>query len=270
MTEWLVHFTRYNPPFHPREVLSKILTEGVLRPGFALRGHPAKSTIYGPFPAVCFSEQPLAMFIQYLAARADWAAMAGYGLLIHKHDLYAAGGLPVIYGLGARELERGDDGYDPSRRLLDPTHISLYEQYRYVAFAPNRKPYPLDWSHEREWRWPSYSGGPLELGHEYRSTSTGEFLARLHAFVEYDVDIPWLQGEIQRALEIDAAGKISENSYYHLWWRPRLAEIFVISLETIGRELQVGRTEFSRFEDLPSEYRASLIVRRKEIPSRPE
>lgn len=119
----------------------------------------SEATIYGPAPAVCFSEQPLAMFAQYLAARADLAAMAGYGLLIHKHDLYVAGGLPVIYGLGlAREPGPGDDGYDPSRRLLDPTRISLYEQYRYVAFAPNRKPNPLDWSHEREWRWPSDSG----------------------------------------------------------------------------------------------------------------
>lgn len=73
--------------------------------------------------------------------------MAGYGILIHKHDVYAAGGLPVIYGLGAaEELQPGHPLYDPTRRLLDPSRIGLAEQYRYVAFAPNREAFPLDWS----------------------------------------------------------------------------------------------------------------------------
>ena len=126
MTEWLIHFTRDRNGASAREVVRSILIEGALRPDFATRGTPPKNTIYGPSPAVCFSEQPLSAFLQYLAARADPSAMAGYGILIHKHDVYAAGGLPVIYGLGvAEELQPGHPLYDPTRRLLDPSRISL-------------------------------------------------------------------------------------------------------------------------------------------------
>ena len=37
MTEWLIHFTRGQPPATARDMLLKILSEGLLRPGWALR-----------------------------------------------------------------------------------------------------------------------------------------------------------------------------------------------------------------------------------------
>ena len=46
---------------------------------------------------------------------------------------------------------------DIAQALLRPTDLPFDEQYRYVAFAPTRKPYPMDWSHEREWRWSAAS-----------------------------------------------------------------------------------------------------------------
>src|SRR5436190_18328136 len=94
MTEWLIHSTRQVGDLHPGTALARILCEGVLRPGFALRGSPGRATIYGPQPAVCFSEQPLDAFASCVRARNDMAAMAAYGILLHKHDVYVAGGLP--------------------------------------------------------------------------------------------------------------------------------------------------------------------------------
>lgn len=38
------------------------------------------------------------------------------------------------------------------RRILSPDVLPLIEQFRYVAYDPNRAT-PLDWTHEREWRW---------------------------------------------------------------------------------------------------------------------
>lgn len=267
MTEWLIHFTRDSCDVSALEILRAILIEGVLRPGFAARGNPPKKTIYGPSPAVCFSEQPLAGFLQYLAARANSSEMDGYGILIHKHDIYAAGGLPVIYGLGTvKELQPGHPSYDSLCRLLDPSQIGLSEQYRYVAFAPNRTPHPIDWSHEREWRWPSgaasFMKNALALGRIYSSGDKGAFKGRVNVFVRYDSDVTWLQGEIQHAWAKDQMGRISEPGAetYHQHWRDKILDVKVVSLATVKRALQDGQEVFARFEDLPSGALAPLVV----------
>jgi hypothetical protein len=273
MTEWLIHFTRDRAGVSAREILRIILIEGILRPGFAervVRGTSREKTIYGPYPAVCFSEQPLDAFLQYLSARANSSAMAGYGILIHKHDVYAAGGLPVIYGLSrVQELPSDDPLYDPRRRLLDPNLISMDEQYRYVAFAPNRDRYPLDWSHEREWRWPSsasqFGNGLFRLGATFVGKN-GSFEGRVNAFVRYDSDVAWLQGEIQRAFAEDQIGRFNTQGedLYHQWlredWLKRIRNVRVVSLGTVERGLQSGQKKFARVEDLPPETLAPLIL----------
>jgi len=267
MTEWLIHFTRDSNDALAREILRSILIEGVLRPGFAARDNPPKKTIYGPSPAVCFSEQPLAGFLQYLAARTNSSEMAGYGILIHKHDIFAAGGLPVIYGLNAvKELQPDHQFYDSFCRLLDPSQIDPSEQYRYVTFAPNRKPYPIDWSHEREWRWPSEAAviinSMLALGQRYSNGDKGVFQRRVNAFVRYDSDVAWLQGEIQQAWAKDQIGRINapKAEKYHLCWREKILDVKVVSLERVERELQDGQEVFARFEDLPSDALAALVI----------
>jgi hypothetical protein len=38
-------------------------------------------------------------------------------------------------------------------RILPADRLSLHEQYRYVSYYPTGR-YRVDWTHEREWRWP--------------------------------------------------------------------------------------------------------------------
>jgi len=161
MTEWLIHFTRGQSELSACEVLLKILAEGLLRPGWAPRTTSGSGltnrTVFGPTPAVCFSEQPVYALLKYTQVR---PMAAPFGVFVHKSDAFADGALPVIYGIdGTRELEDGQSGYVMDQRTLDPRELSIDEQYRYVAFALYRfggQP-PIDWTHEREWRW---SSGP--------------------------------------------------------------------------------------------------------------
>jgi hypothetical protein len=278
MSDWLVHFTRQVNGRPAREVLRTILVEGVLRPGFAPRGRSMRPTIYGPTSAVCFSEQPIAAYINYLDARREPWGMSGYGLLLHKHDVFVAGGLPVIYGLDhCVELNEGDDGYDPQRRLLDPTRLPYEEQYRFVTFAPTRSPHPVDWTHEREWRWAArgpHAGpeGLYYLAANY-ANARGDFVGRVHAFVQTDADISWLQQEVHGALRRADIGAvrhrhghdpsdIDEYSVpYSTEWGWLLHRARVISLETARRRLDEGSVEYSRFEDWPVADRFPIVDR---------
>ena len=264
MTDWMIHFTHDSPLKSARETLLTILTEGVLRPGFSPRGRPKRPTIYGPDAAVCFSEQPLSSFLDYLAIRRASSVMAGYGLLIHKHDVYAFGGLPVIHGLSSvQEVGPGEQSYNPARRLLTEECLALHEQYRYVTFDPLRSQYPIDWTHEREWRWSESASRAepdriLPFGWPINGAK-----CRVHAFVEQDRDIDWLQSRLSQAYDSENVGLItvfdSENDYESLW-RRQLARITVVSLEAVRLQLRNGRLEFSRFEDLPAEFKHPILL----------
>lgn len=260
MTEWLIHFTRRNGRVPAREVLCQILREGVLRASWSERSRGR--TVYGPVPAVCFSEQPLAAFATYVAARADVDFTDGYGLLLHKHDVSAAGGRPVIYGLDrAYELDRNQKikcDIDPECRVLGEDCLPFHEQYRYVTFVPGDTPRATDWSHEREWRWPAdaaYAAGTdcYPLGEAGRLQEE----ARVHILVRYDKDIAWLQEQMRDAYQKREVGRPFSNSrrswrYYERDWRESLEQATIISLET------VKRTGVVRFEDLGTTHPALL------------
>ena len=151
ITDWLIHWTRYQITPEPDrkflpdlEVLKLILKCGYLYATFAPRtprfAGQVRNTIQGPNPAVCFTEQPLSAFIRLCKAlsRYHW-----YGLAFDKRNIFSYGGRSVIYG-------------DQSllARLRDE------DQYLWVCYDPipsfttfnSQHEYPLDWSHEREWR----------------------------------------------------------------------------------------------------------------------
>ncbi len=269
MTNWLLHFTRKSEHGNAKEVLRSILVEGVIRPGFAPRGKKGllRLTVYGPTPAVCFSEQPLNAFVQYLSARNDREAMAGYGILIHKQDVYVAGGLPVVYGLReAEELSRTEQGYDPERRLLRPEHLPFDLQYRYMVFVPTGNK-PIDWTHEREWRWPAnaYHGEPeglFYLGPNRYANNNGVFEGRIHAVVDTNADILWLQRQLTDAFKRGEVGQVPSphlvRKPYSDFWREHLGDVRIISLEEIRKNLTCS--EFWRFDDWPDEYKYPLIL----------
>lgn len=57
-------------------------------------------TIYGPHPAICFTEMPIAAFLEAgHDRRAKGQAMSPFALVFPKDTLHCIGARPVIYGL---------------------------------------------------------------------------------------------------------------------------------------------------------------------------
>lgn len=155
---WDEHY-QWEPDASAFQVIWKIIRDGYLRAGWAHRNE--RPTIYGPHPAVCFTEMPLQAFIQYSVQRNDRGNISPYAIAIPRKELFLAGARPAIYGLSHDPVEasKGDPLFIPNVRCLaDKCGLGLTEQYRYVAtnLGPGRY---SDWTHEREWRWPyNYEG----------------------------------------------------------------------------------------------------------------
>lgn len=161
------------------DVLLKILHDGFIHSGWSLRN--CTPTIYGPKSAVCFTEMPLYALVQYAKFRGEYSGYVGnYGIAFRRNELFAAGGRPVIYGLSCEptEAETTPEGIYQGRILdIEKTGMPLCEQYRYVKTRMNKSYdpniHPVDWTHEREWRWalPNDSLGvpglPFFLSKEY-------------------------------------------------------------------------------------------------------
>lgn len=170
LSDRLIHFFREvdlasadAPPWPEDTGYASVHEDEVLQPAFLLRHairmgrlyatwsvRKGRRTIHGRRPAVCFTEMPVAAFIEAGRARqAAGQAMSPYGIVFPKAGAFAVGARPVIYGLSSDAYACG--GEEDSPRLLPADVLPLSEQYRYVAFNPMHG--KLDWSHEREWRW---------------------------------------------------------------------------------------------------------------------
>lgn len=109
-------------------------------------------TIYGNRPAICFTEMPLAAFLETSKKREDVGqAISSYGLSFLKSELFNIGTRPVIYGLSTKNLNLRIT--TKNERLIDESVLPIREQYRYVTFNPSSVK-KIDWTHEREWRYP--------------------------------------------------------------------------------------------------------------------
>ena len=112
-------------------------------------------TIYGNSPAVCFTDMPIAAFVESSQQRhARGEAMGEVALVFPKGQMRELGARPAIYGL-SEDPSNWPKGKDGGPRILPADALPLQEQYRYVTDV-----YPIDWSHEREWRWPCPSDYP--------------------------------------------------------------------------------------------------------------
>lgn len=132
----------------PQFLLRHAIRMGRLYATWSIRN--GRRTVYGNRPAICFTEMPIPAFIEAGRLRqAQGQAMSPYGIVFPKATGFAVGARPVIYGLSGSAYSTGGQG---TPRLLDRTVLPLDEQYRYVAYDATKG--KLDWSHEREWRWP--------------------------------------------------------------------------------------------------------------------
>lgn len=107
-------------------------------------------TIYGESPAVCFTDMPVSAFVKTSVDRLKMGENIGlYALILPKTDMFNIGARPVIYGLDGfgSVLPSGTGG---GKRIINTSLLPLNEQYRYVTYVPGS----IDWTHEREWRWP--------------------------------------------------------------------------------------------------------------------
>ncbi|EKO3466634.1 DUF4427 domain-containing protein [Vibrio fluvialis] len=110
----------------------------------------AVRTIYGESPAVCFTDMPVSAFVKTSVDRLNMGENIGlYALLLPKADMFKVGARPVIYGLDGFGSNL-PSGYGGGKRIINPNLLPLNEQYRYVTYVPGS----IDWTHEREWRWP--------------------------------------------------------------------------------------------------------------------
>lgn len=177
LSDNLIHFVSslnkstvdYNKSeMHPKqfEMNGDMVEEDALSPFFILRRiirscqiistwsyRNGQRTIYGVYPAVCFTEMPISEFVKTSIVRqSKGQKISNYGLVFNKKELFKIGARPVIYGtsIETNVVENGEV------KLLSPSIFDERELYRYVAFKLDRFPYPIDWTHEREWRWPNY------------------------------------------------------------------------------------------------------------------
>ncbi len=136
--------------FSPMFLLRIAIRHGHLWATWSLRKDVR--TIYGPHPAICFTEMPTAAFLEASVVRQKQGQkISSFALTFPKDQMFSLGARPVIYGLSIpHSLPSGADG---GPRTMDPTLLPLHEQYRYVTYSPGGS-YRVDWTHEREWRWP--------------------------------------------------------------------------------------------------------------------
>ncbi|MDH5916108.1 DUF4427 domain-containing protein [Vibrio splendidus] len=109
--------------------------------------------IYGKRPAICFTDMPLAAFLKTSTERMARGENIGqYALMLPKSVMFTSGSRPVIYALSSDDIQIQHTN-NKEERIISPELLPLDEQYRYVTYNPSSNR-PIDWTHEREWRWP--------------------------------------------------------------------------------------------------------------------
>lgn len=283
VTDWVIHFVRDRDPTNdmPDEVyegklqdeeeplapderalgvLLHVLDTGGIRPWYSFRG--GKTTIYGGQPAVCFTEMPVYNFAKYTQERADSKRLTAYGVCVRKKELYKAGGRPVIYGLtGNADLVEDT----AMRRILNPSVLPVAEQFRYVAYNPARPGYPLDWTHEREWRWMATDADrhevplPNGLGYAGWKPALPLFRGRRgeHGPCGYFTEVGilvWTPEEADRIVHtLTNFADAGSNMYGEIFDRTVIERSFVIVLSEVVEAVEKGGDyRAQRIEEVPS------------------
>ncbi|MFA7335713.1 MAG: hypothetical protein WC028_02925 [Candidatus Obscuribacterales bacterium] len=239
------------------DVLKQIISTGHLRAGWSFRG--GRPTVYGPRGACCFTEMPLNALLKYV--QTGHRMVGNYGIALPKAEVFQRGGRPVIYGTSGNHSEdlTGPETYGipkeswieeklvaPSwpRILSESCGIGIHEQYRYVATnmgAFGR----VDWTHEREWRWPFSLGDEcpgLSLWLEDGEPPFSEILI----FVETEAEALEILDHMKALYDAD---HYNEGDWYYS--QEKLAITKVFSLEKFDTKAARLSLESIRLEDIP-------------------
>jgi hypothetical protein len=249
------HGTAHNLPFYQAgfDRLKAIVKSGYLVPTKAARvtfRNIRTQVIKGDHPAVCFSEMPLDAIMPTLR-HVDGTSYVGYGVALHKVDLFNYGGRPVLYGDNA---------------LLNALPADL--QYLFMRYDPRKRGqsgYPYDFTFEREWRtrlatnnpWGHIiKGVPLLLPDDFtnlamQSKSPGQWLYNEEApdvriIVARNQDVAPLRQWVNGWILAEKAEAYFKIYYYAI----RKAQI--ISLEYVKERLEAGDQDYRKIDTLPS------------------
>lgn len=267
-TDWLTHFVRDRLPeqdFPGEEeeeygyyaggeleadadafaVLTSILRLGGLMPGYSFRKN--RTTIYGGQPAVCATEMPLHALSIYARERAEAGNVSGYGISFLKSEFYAAGGRPAIYGLSTDNVKYTRN--DKTCRVIDEAILPICEQFRFISHNPGGSFRPIDWSHEREWRWiardkdrdfiwaKDYHGclGPRPALPLFKGAEGGQPFSRVCIIV-------WTEEEAQKINELLTGIYLAEsNNYGSPFDRMVIKSSSIIVLEEVIQAVEKNR-----------------------------
>lgn len=234
-------------------VLLKIIDDGHIRSGWSFR--KTKPTVYGPRAACCFTEMPLYALIEYARFRKSEENVSTFAICLLRQELFAAGGRPAIYGLSGEHKEVPPPKKGPAYptlshnwpRKLDPTcGISEDEQYRYV-YTNLTGAKPINWSHEREWRWAdigeicSCPGLPVWLRDEpYQFT-------QVMILVETQKEATLVLDKLKE--QYDAGS----HNFDYAYSKKTLLATNVVSLEAINDAVTEDALKTIRLEDLPAQ-----------------
>lgn len=126
-------------------MLRSAINNGRLWATWSIRNE--KRTIYGEYPAICFTDMPIAAFLEAGKYRqSQGQAMSPYAIIFKKSDLLRLGARHVIY-------ESYQKSYlnQVGARMLNENFLPADQQYKYVPYDITTDK-PIDWTHEREWR----------------------------------------------------------------------------------------------------------------------
>lgn len=228
------------------QVLLKIITDGHIRATWAFRKN--RPTIYGPRAAVCFTEMPLYALIDYAKTRPK-DAVGTYAIGVLKKELFKAGGRPVIYGLSGKHIEHRSSsaaGKGWPRKLDLSCGIAENEQYRYVAMSADSHR-PIDWSHEREWRWVDHQdrfscpGLPIWLAEDEPT-----LFSRVFVVVPNEAEVERVLDRLKELYDAEA------NDSDFLFSRQTLKATSVIALDQLETDPNNAGFRNLRIEDIPT------------------
>ncbi len=251
VTDYLIHWTRWSPnadgsPVKAFDVLKAIIQCGYLKPSFAPKNRVTvggrENTIKGPNPAVCFTEQPLKSFIESCHALSD--RYQPYAVAVRKDRLFKYGGRPVIYG---------------DEDLLN----KLPAEYKYLWVRYNPIPnvqlggYPVDWTHEREWRARAvaYSYGSVGISSEEEVPLLLPPQIRVPRPLWY---LPWII--VNKKSEVEAFREFitnlppysGSNKLLKLYFE-NLVKVPILPLDEVETHLDEQDSRWFRLDTLPLE-----------------
>lgn len=228
-------------PMTALAVLKSILISGFLRPTFArkpLVSGGSATTIRGPHPVVCYSEMPLKAFLDSYNALSH--RYQPYAIAIRKDRLFTYGGRPVIYGSGDQLEALGED-----------------IKYLWVSYNPLPREsvggYPIDWTHEREWR-----SIAREIDYPQIGSSPTDGIPLLMPPVDNTMFLPWvIVSTIQEVHDLqrwirELPSYNGSNAVLDLYF-DNIGNLPIISLEEIRIHLANGDDRWSRIDTVPYE-----------------